>query len=255
MTALPRHLLVIGAQRCGTTSLHRLLDAHPQITMARPSRPEPKVFCSDEATDRGADWYRRTWFGHARDELLLGDKSTSYLEDPQAPDRAARTLGEAEVVALLRDPVERAVSNWRFSTDHGLESRPLEVALRENLTSKAAWDPGTTSVSPFAYLERGRYADYLRPWVARFPTSTHVLLLADLVERPESVAALFRGLGVADDVPVEPVSENASRTPATALPADLREELRDHFEDSDAELAALLGRALPWRPAAARSTR
>ena len=48
-----RHLLVIGAQRCGTTYLHTLLDAHPQITMARPANPEPKVFISDEATGKG----------------------------------------------------------------------------------------------------------------------------------------------------------------------------------------------------------
>ena len=79
-----RHLLVIGAQRCGTTYLHTLLDAHPQITMARPANPEPKVFCSDEATRaRARQWYRETYFAHAGDELLLGEKSTSYLEDPK----------------------------------------------------------------------------------------------------------------------------------------------------------------------------
>ena len=80
-----RHLLVIGAQRCGTTYLHTVLDSHEQITMARPANPEPKVFCSDELTRRGAEWYRETYFAHAGGELLLGEKSTSYLEDPNAP--------------------------------------------------------------------------------------------------------------------------------------------------------------------------
>ena len=45
-----RHLLVIGAQRSGTTYLHSMLEAHPDVAMAQPPRPEPKVFCSDEAT-------------------------------------------------------------------------------------------------------------------------------------------------------------------------------------------------------------
>src|SRR3954452_13231256 len=101
--------------------------------MARPARPEPKVFCSDEATGRGLSWYRETYFGHAGGELVLGDKSTSYLEDPRAPARAARMLGRPQVVAVLRDPLRRAVSNWRFSTDHGLETRPLAEALRAEL--------------------------------------------------------------------------------------------------------------------------
>ncbi len=179
---MSRHLLVIGAQRCGTTYLTTALDAHPEITMARPARPEPKVFCDDSVLARGAGWYRDEYFAHASDEAVLGEKSTSYLEDPVAPARAAAVLGTAHVVVLLRDPVERAVSNWRFSTEHGLETRPLEVALRENLAGRMpAWDPGRTSVSPFAYLERGRYADYLGPWRARFPETLHVLFLPELL--------------------------------------------------------------------------
>ena len=165
-----RHLLVVGAQRCGTTYLSRALDAHPDVTMARPSPPEPKVFCDATLTARGAESYHRTWFAHARDETLLGDKSTSYLEDPQAPGRAAEMLGEPEVVVLLRDPVRRAVSHWRFSTANGFETRDLEDALLADLDDDdRPWDPQRSSVSPFAYLRRGRYAEQLEPWSATVP--------------------------------------------------------------------------------------
>ena len=81
-------------------------------------------------------------------------------------------LGEAHVVVVLRDPVERAVSNWRFSTENGLETRPLEDGAAREPGRPAPWDPAVTSVSPFAYLERGRYVDYLEPWVGAFP-DTH----------------------------------------------------------------------------------
>jgi hypothetical protein len=254
-----RHLLVVGAQRCGTTYLHSLLDAHPEVTMARPARPEPKVFLSDDVVARGPLWYREAFFAHATSEVLLGEKSTSYLDHPAAAARAARVLGEAEIVALLRDPVERAVSNWRFSTDHGLETRPLETALRETLAGPAPWDPAGTSVSPFAYLERGRYAEALEPWLAAFPATTHVVLLADLLADDAAVGGLYAALGV--DASYRPPGRgrpvNRSTQPRPDLPEDLLQELRDHFSDSDDELARMLGRDLPWRPrpAAAPATR
>ena len=192
-----RHLLVIGAQRCGTTYLHTMLDAHPSRSpWPGPRNPEPKVFCSDDATGRGAEWYRETYFAHAGDELLLGEKSTSYIEDPNAPARAAGMLGEIHVLAILRDPVERAISNWRFSTDNGLETRSLETALSENLAGPRAWDPSRTSVSPFAYLERGRYVDYLDPWMSAFPDDLARAVPRGAARRRAPAGRALDGLGV-----------------------------------------------------------
>lgn len=246
---MSEHLIVIGAQRCGTTYLHTLLDSHPQITMARPARPEPKVFCSDEMADRGADWYRSTYFAHAAGERLLGEKSTSYLEDPHAPGRIARTLGAAHIAVMLRDPVSRAISNWRFSTDNGFETRALDVALRENLTEPASWDPSATSVSPFAYLERGLYADQLVPWLDQFPATSHVWFLDELRSGDDAVRAAFADLGVDPQLHAGSVGQivNASQEPATALPGDLAEALRAYFSRADDALRQMLGRALPWQ--------
>jgi sulfotransferase family protein len=242
------HLLVVGAQRCGTTYLQSVLDAHPDITMARPSRPEPKVFCDPEASARGAEWYRQTYFAHRGSEQLLGEKSTSYLEDAAAPGRAAAMLGSAHVVAVLRDPVERAVSNWRFSTQNGLETRPLETALRENLAGETPWDRSRTSVSPFAYLERGRYIDYLAPWMAAFPETTHVVFLRELLEDEMALERLWKALGVdpgaAPEQPVDAVNQSEGDMPA--LSDELWGTLESYFEASDRELSARLGRALPW---------
>jgi hypothetical protein len=191
-----RHLLVIGAQRCGTTYLHDQLAAHPQVAMARPQRPEPKVFLSDELAGRGRDWYLRTYFAHARDELVLGEKSTSYLEYPVAATRAAAVLGDPLILVQLRDPVDRACSHWAFSSDAGLEKRSLADALAANLAGPLPWDPTLTSVSPFAYLERGRYVDYLGPWLDRFGDDLTVLFLEETQARPEALAGLYAGLGV-----------------------------------------------------------
>ena len=205
-----RHVLLVGAQRCGTTYLGAALDAHPEITLARPLRPEPKVFCDAELSARGHEAYDETWFGHAGAERLLLDKSTSYLEDPEAPARAAAVLGTPHVVVVLRDPVQRALSNWRFSTDHGLETRDVEEALRADLEQEQQWDPGTTSVSPFAYVRRGRYVDHLAPWRSTFPDTTHVLFLEELLADPTVLTGLVGALGVDPDL--TPDAARASRS-------------------------------------------
>ena len=245
---MTRHFLIIGAQRCGTTYLHSLLDAHPDITMARPARPEPKVFLSDDVTRAGLDSYRETYFAHAATESLLGEKSASYIEDPRAATRAAELLGQPQILVVLRDPVQRAVSNWRYSTDNGLEERPLETALRQNLVGERPWDPGATSVSPYAYLERGRYVNYLRPWFAVFPVDIHVCFLTDLARDDTALSGVYQWLGVDPafrpgdrDQPV-----NQSREEAPVLSADLLDAMADYYTSSDAALSRLLGRALPW---------
>lgn len=249
---MSRHLLIVGAQRCGTTYLHDLLAAHPQIAMARPARPEPKVFLSEELTARGADWYRRTYFAHARgDELVLGEKSTSYLEYAEAAHRAAETLVDPLVLVQLRDPVRRAQSHWAFSSDAGLEDRPLAEVLSANLAGPLPWDPQLTSVSPFAYLERGRYAHFLAPWLEQFGPDVTVLFMEELAADPSMVSTVYAGVGV--DPGYRPAAlghaVNQSQQATTPLDADLEAELRAYFDDSDRALAGMLGRALPWQPA------
>jgi hypothetical protein len=243
------HFLVVGGQRCATTYLHTLLEAHPQIAMARPARPEPKVFLSDDSVSRGAEWYRATFFKHATDEQVLGEKSTSYLEVPVAAERATSVLGDIAVLALLRDPVERAISNWRFSTDNGFETRSIEDALRGNLAGGGDWDPSRSSTSPFAYLDRGRYADLLLPWFTAQPGRVHAFFTEELVADPAAVTDVYRALGV--DADFRPAGAerrvNASHEPTSPLPDELRAELRAYFEPADRALRELLGRELPWR--------
>ena len=241
---MTRHFLVVGAQRCGTTWLHGLLAAHPQIAMARPGRPEPKAFLRADAVDLTT--YRREFFAHATDEVAWGEKTTSYLESPGVPDRVAATLGRPRIVVQLRDPVRRAVSNWAFSRDHGLEDRPLDEALAADLTQPRSWDPAASSVSPFAYVSRGRYLEDLARWTDRF--EVRVQLLEEMRADPHQVGELYDWLGVDPDfrpdlstVPVHP-----SRTVTDEPDPRLLAQLREHYADSDAALAALLGRDLPW---------
>jgi hypothetical protein len=251
------HFLVVGAQRCGTTYLHDLLDAHPDIAMACPARPEPKVFLTDEVVERGAEWYRWTWFAHATTETVLGEKSTSYLESAAAAVRARAVLGDARVVVQLRDPIERAISNWKFTRSNGLEDLSLPEAIERNLAGRRDWDPTRTSVSPYSYLERGRYAEQLIPWLETFPGLVRVQFLEDLVAEPGVSGELYAWLGVDGTVRPEvlghPVHE--SEEGADELGDDLRDRMRNWYAKHDRELSALLGADLPWSvPTPARSS-
>lgn len=249
---MSRHLLLIGAQRSGSTYVTGLLRAHPDVAVASPERPEPKVFLSPELSARGPRWYRETYFAHAGPASLLLDKSTSYLEHPDAAARAASVLGTADILAVLRDPVHRAVSNWRFSTDHGHETRGLEAALAEDIEHTPAWDRSRTSVSPFAYLERGRYADQLAAWWEAFPDTLAVVFLAELLTGEAGPALLYDAIGL--DPAVHPPRRhqpvNASEASAPDLPEHLVARLRAYFADNDRALARRLGRSLPWPTAA-----
>lgn len=216
--------------------------------MARPARPEPKVFLDDALVEQGLAWYRGKYFAHATDERLLGEKSTSYLEDAEAPRRVASMLDAPLILAVLREPVARAVSNWRFSTDNGFETRPLEEALRESLAGDRDWDPGKSSVSPFAYLQRGRYAHYLEPWVDQFGADVHVLFFEELTAGLAPVRRLYEVLGVDPDHRPQRVGEavNESSRPSESISAELRMRLAEYFESSDRALERLLGREVPW---------
>ena len=249
---MTRHFLVIGAQRCGTTWLRQQLEAHPQIAMARPTRPEPKVFLDDLAPGQDRSWYVRTWFGHATPGQVLGEKSTSYLDRPDAIGRIHDLLGDdVPLVVQLRDPVARAVSHWRFSTQGGLEQRSLSEALAANLEGPLPWDPGSTSVSPYAYLERGRYAEALRPWLDAFGDRVRVQLLEDLLADPSRFAETLTHVGVdpglAPEIDREPVNRSEQRAIGdVVLDPSIEAAVRQTFAESDRELEVLLGRRLPW---------
>jgi hypothetical protein len=245
---MTRYLLMIGAQRSGTTYLYRLLDEHPEIAMAKPLRPEPKFFLDPAACERGLAWYEATYFSEEGAAPVHGEKSTSYIESSQAAERAGSLIPNAHILVMLRDPIERAISNWRFTCDSGLEERPLERALRESLDGERTWDPAKTSVNPYAYLQRGRYAQYLEQWRHLFPERLHVSFIEELAGNRAEVASVYRFVGVDDSFEPQSLEKrvNAAERPVEGIDAELIAQLRMYFADSDASLRRDLGRDLPW---------
>ena len=256
---MPEHFFIVGAQRCGTTYLHRVLDEHPEVEMAKPVWPEPKFFLDDDQFARGLDWYGRHYFGHEPGATVRGEKSASYLESDLAARRIAAALPGARIVAMLRDPVARAVSNYWYSVENGLETLPPGDALTQDEDERAHTDEGwylvdgaRISVSPFAYRRRGRYVEDLRRYRALFGQDRmHVLVFEATVGSAEAVSGLFAFLGV--DAGFRPPSIDRVVNPGQAetepVPADVLEFLRDYFVEPNAELTAEFGLDLSlWTP-------
>ena len=150
--------------------------------MARPANPEPKVFCSDEATGAGSGVVPRDLL-RARRRRAAARREEHQL--PRGPERAGAGDGDAGRDPRPRHPARPGeAGDLELAVQHGQRAGDpqLETALSENLAGPRDWDPSRTSVSPFAYLERGRYVDYLAPWMSTFPDTSHVLFLEELLD-------------------------------------------------------------------------
>jgi len=235
---MSEHFFIVGAQRSGTTYLYQILDEHPQIEMARPVKPEPKFFHLDSLFEKGLDFYENYFFQDGG-ALLQGEKSTTYIESEKAARRIAACYPRAKILMLLRNPIERAVSNYWFSVNNGWETLPIEVAFRQEVERWLDYVPEEISVSPYAYLKRGCYIDYLLMYESYFPAKNiKVMLSEQFIESAGHVAELYAFLGVATFTPATlHATVNKGDKPDASLSSELEQYLVDYFAEPNARLA------------------
>lgn len=238
--------IIAGAPRAGTTWLYHLLERHPGVHMARPPRPEPKFFLTDELYARGLDWYSRTWFADAPAGAICGEKSTNYLESPAAARRMAGHLPAVKLVFILREPAERAWSNYLWSRMNGMESESFERALALEDSRERDLAAERRFSRPHAYFSRGLYAALLEPWFGLFPRQNILCLRCeDIALQPRRLAErLHRFVGV----PARPHDAdslgmiNAAEGEGEAQPApETLQALRARYAEPNRRLARLLG--------------
>lgn len=212
---------VLGAAKSGTTSLCRALARHPDVHFSSPKEP---VFFEREY-DRGLDHYRREYFAGWDGESAVGEGRVFHLFLPFVPARIHAHFPDARLVAVLRNPVDRARSHWWHRVSRGYERRSFGEAVEEELDrlragrrfepalDPAAWErnfyPGTRGthrdVRDVPYVEMGHYAEQLGRYADTFGRSRlRVLRFDDLVRDPAPrLRELWRFLGV-DPAAAEP---------------------------------------------------
>jgi len=197
---------ILGAAKCGTTSLANHLRAHPDVFI--PDIKEVAFFNIDTHWERGVDWYE-AWFADADGERAVGDATPAYLYVPEVVERLATTIGTdagCRFVVQLRDPVNRTYSHYWHRRREGVEHRELDEVLDEELGGEEGW----------GYVGRGRYMEQIRRYLDRFGDGTlHAVVFEDFVTRPVAAYAdVCRHLGV----------------DASFVPDDLGERYNTHFE-------------------------
>ena len=188
--------LIIGAAKSGTTSLYDYLKQHPEIFMSQLKEPRFFAFDPEDPNHHGAKWVKITklddylaLFGDAKDSKAIGEASPSYLVSRCAPLAIKKLIPDVKLIAILRNPIDRAYSGYQMEAKMGLERRPLSQALR----------PGEKLV------ERGKYYSLLQPYISAFPAEQlKIVILDDLVSKPgEVLEDLFEFLGVDPTVHVD----------------------------------------------------
>lgn len=248
---LPSYLIV-GAQRCGTTSLQKLLVGHPQI---RKPLLRKGIHYFDTDYEKKPEWYQAHFPLNLGDSNgITGEASPYYLFHPAVPERINQLLPDVKVIALLRDPVERAVSHHKHEVRRTFESLDLEQALAAEdarlagEAEKLLSDPGYLSFNHqhYSYVARGRYADQVERYMDLFgPDQVLVVESEDLWESPKPVLSkVLAFLGVDDWEPAEFPHMNATR-PSEIHP-DIRDYLARQFADSNRRLQGLIGRTFSW---------
>jgi hypothetical protein len=260
-TRLRPGFLIVGAQRCGTTSLFKFLSQHPAVL---PAVYHKGVHYFDTSYDRGIEWY----LGHfpmarkaeaVRESLgvpgITGESSPYYMFHPLAPERIKRDLPDVRLLVLLRDPVERAYSAHTHEQARGFEDQPFERALeleQERIAGqreRMLADP--TYNSPHfqhnAYVTRGQYVEQLEHLESVFGRDRlHVVDSDEFFAEPRpAFDAVCDFLGLPRWPEIAFGKHNArARSP---MPASLRARLEDHFAPYDERLAAWWGRVPSWR--------
>lgn len=239
--------IIGGAARSATTWLYHAADKHPDIAMAKPVTPEPKFFLVDDLYAKGLRHYSATWFEPLPAAGATGEKSTNYLESRTACLRIARDLPDVRLVFLLRNPAERAYSNYLWSKRNGLETESFARALELESARESTLKPQYRYARPFSYFSRGLYAEMLEPWLQHFQRQNILVLRSkDVAHDPRAVVErLHEFLGVA---PLPAVADelgiiNSARTEETLPGADRSalENLCLRYRESNVRLAGLLG--------------
>jgi hypothetical protein len=262
--------LIAGEMKCGTTAIARYLAAHPDVFVA----PRKEVHFFDRRFAKGMDWYLAHFLG-AGSRSIIGEATAHYFYDPDAPRNISATFPGMKLIVMLRNPVDRAYSQYWHARTRGYERLSFEDALEAEQARLKSSNP--MDRWRHSYVDRGWYMAHLSRNLEHFDRSAICVVISeDLRARPgQMLKRVFEFLGadpskfnVSDLKPVNefvrfrspalrrftdylpaqlrpPVNRlNMSREKYPPMAAATRQRLAELFAAENAKLAAWLGRDL-----------
>ncbi len=186
------NFLIIGSQKAGTTTLYHVLRQHPQIYL--PPRKEINFFFLDTHYQRGLTWYEHQFADAPATVRAIGEASPGYICHPAAPRRIAQALPNVRLILTIRNPIERAWSQYWDNRRH--LSEPLTFAETMATYLEDDYMPGRRG-----YFSRGVYIRYIRRYLDYFPRENLLVIpLSDLKQHPaQTYRRIFTFLGIDAD--------------------------------------------------------
>ncbi|MEG4587393.1 tetratricopeptide repeat protein [Microcoleus sp. MOSTC5] len=237
------NFIIIGSQRCGTTSLYTYLAQHPQILT--PIKKEMDFFSWH--FDRGIDWY----LAHfppmpPGEEFVTGEASPSYFDSREAPERLYSLFPQAKLIVLLRNPVDRAISQFYRLTGLNWEARSLDRVISDEIERLSQNPEYIIGEEPGNYLARGRYIEFIKKWRAFFPREQLLILKSE--DFYAGAATTLKQVLEFLDLPEYQLSEYQNANPGSyqRVNESVRDRLSDYFRPYNQELEEYLGRQFDW---------
>jgi hypothetical protein len=247
--------LVIGGKKCGTTFLYQLLGQHPLVQPA--AAKELHFF--DALFDEGVEWYRQSFPAPSWEDgrRTITGEASPYIAHRLAPERMAEVVPDARLIALLRNPVERAYSDYQQVVRKGRETRTFEEAIGQEKRRR----PGKEGDAPHredhadylrhGYISRSVYVEQLLRWAEFFDTEQMLVLKSEeFFENPsETLRSVFGFLGLPEWEPEASELESAKRNAggyAEGMDPATRRRLEEYFEPHNQRLYDFLGTDFGW---------
>lgn len=191
---------IIGAQKCGTTSLYDWIAQHPSV-YGNPAAKDIPFFAMDDVYNRGPQYLANFSLRAPDDSLVLGGE-VSAMFSPKAIARARELIPNAKLIVALRNPIDRAFSAWQFAVERGLEERTFDQVVEEEV-SGVPYDDNVVNMAYMDYLARGKYAVQLEKLYLYFPREqVHIILFEEMLNDPSKIIrGVCNFLEVAEFVP------------------------------------------------------
>lgn len=183
----PLDFLGIGTAKAGTTSLFQHLRRHPGAWL--PPQKEIPYFTQPSWK---SDWdsFHGRYFAEAPADALIGKITPRYMVFPQVARRVAEVMPDTKVLVLLRDPVDRAYSDWKMRRRVGHESRSFEEAVKQQMRTRSELTAPDVHLSPLdLYLVRGEYGRLIEPWLDHFPREQILVEFTETLRRRPGLVA------------------------------------------------------------------
>ena len=250
--------LIIGTMKGGTTSLYDYLCRHNKVEVA--FRKEVHYF--DGNYTRGAPWYRsnfptRRQLQRLGQGAVTGEATPYYLYHQAAAERIAGLVPRALLIAVLRDPADRAISHYFHSVRTGMDTRPIRQAFAEENAYVQAEekhvlrdDYTSDQHRMWSYVARGHYAQQLEEYFKRFSRQQMLILQSEEFFADPQIAVRevteFLGIDPVTLSDVEVLNAGTYLESDSSEVEQVREELRRYFEPHNQRLSELLNRDFTW---------